>query len=166
MYGIDTRGIGPRKGEYSLRIGRIIALALVIALISATPAMALSAKGLQAVSVALRQVGKPYKLKSDAPNSFNCATLVGYCLNRVDSGKVTRNGIQGGYTKIGAMKLLDIGDVLCFKTTGSEIGILSYHFGIYMGKGYFVHASNSANKVIVSKVKDYAGRFLGAIRVF
>lgn len=149
-----------------MRIKRIIALALLAALLATTPAMAASSKGLQTVSVALKQLGKPYQLKSDAPNSFNCATLVSYCLNRVESGKAGRGGITGGYTRISSMKLLNAGDVLCFRTTGSEIGILNYHFGIYAGKGYFVHASNSANRVIVSKVKDYAGRFLGAIRAF
>lgn len=149
-----------------MKIRNIIALALVLALMSAMPAMATSSKGLQAVSVALRQLGKPYTLRSDAPESFNCATLVGYCINRVESGKITGSGVHGNYTRIGSIKRLEAGDVLCFKTTGSEIGILNYHFGIYMGRGYFVHASNSAGKVIVSKVRDYAGRFKGAIRVF
>lgn len=149
-----------------MRIKSIIALVLALALVSAVPAMAASSKGMQAVSVALRQLGKPYSLRSDAPLSFNCATLVGYCVNRVESGKITGSGVHGDYARIGSIKRLEAGDVLCFKTTGSEIGILNYHFGIYMGRGYFVHASNSAGKVTVSKVKDYAGRFKGAIRLF
>ena len=57
------------------------------------------------------------------------------------------------------------GDIVCFKTSGNEKGLLSYHFGIYMGKGYFIHASNTAKQVIVSKMKSYSGRFLGGMRL-
>ena len=61
---------------------------------------------------------------------------------------------------------MGLGDIVCFKSSGNEGGVPGCHFGIYVGKGYFIHASSSANKVIMSKVKNYSGRFVGALRVF
>lgn len=145
---------------------RIAALALLLAIVTATPAMAATMRAKQVISVALTQLGKPYKLNSDAPNSFNCASFVTYCCNQVSSGTISKSGIKGSYYRVASKSKMDVGDLVCFKTTGNEVGILSYHFGIYMGHGYFIHASNSAGKVIVSKLKDYAGRYLGALRVF
>lgn len=159
-------GYLPDKGEMDVSVKRITALALLLILLSAIPATAASMRGVQVVSVAMKQVGKPYALHSDVPNSFNCATFVAYCCNQVSSGAVTKSGIGGKPKKITSVKKLEAGDIVCFKTSGSERGILSYHFGIYMGKGFFIHASNSANEVIVSKMKDYSGRYLGAMRVF
>lgn len=149
-----------------MRFKRSMALALILMMLFSMPAMAATARARQAVAVALKQVGKPYQLHSDAPNSFNCATLVAYCCNQVSGRMFTKSGIAGQHKRISSMSKLEAGDVVCFKTSGSERGVLSYHFGLYMGKGYFVHASNSADKVIVSKMKDYAGRFLGGLRVF
>lgn len=58
---------------------------------------------------------------------------------------------------------LDFGDILFFNTDGSGIS----HCGIYVGNGFFVHASSSRGVVRESMAKEYyasrivsAGRFL------
>ena len=147
-----------------MRTKRTLALALLLLLILSTPAMALP-KSTKVLNVAVAQLGKPYELSSDAPNSFNCASFVAYCFNTVKSGTITRNGVSGRCRKIGSMQKMKAGDIVCFRTSGSEKGILNYHFGLYMGKGRFIHASNSAKQVVISKLKSYSGRFLGALRV-
>ncbi len=165
----SKRGIvrrAPRAGEMDKRFRRAMAMALVLAMIVATPAMAASSQAKQVVSVALKQLGKPYALYPDSPSSFNCASLVSYCFNKVSSGKITRGGVSGGADKITAVSGLALGDIVCFKSSGNESGVPGCHFGIYVGKGYFIHASSSAKKVIMSKVKNYSGRFMGALRVF
>lgn len=145
-----------------MRFRKTLAIALVLAMIFATPALAASSQAKQVVSVALKQLGKPYALYPNSPSSFNCASLVRYCYNQVSSGKITR----GGADRITSLSKLGLGDIVCFKASGNEGGIPGCHFGIYVGKGYFIHASSSANKVIMSKVKNYSGRFVGALRVF
>ena len=153
---------GPRAGVMNMRFRKTLAIALVLAMIFATPALAASSQAKQVVSVALKQLGKPYALYPNSPSSFNCVSLVRYCYNQVSSGKITR----GGADRITSLSKLGLGDIVCFKASGNEGGIPGCHFGIYVGKGYFIHASSSANKVIMSKVKNYSGRFVGALRVF
>ena len=145
-----------------MRFRKTLAIALVLAMIFATPALAASSQAKQVVSVALKQLGKPYALYPNSPSRFTCVSLVRYCYNQVSSGKITR----GGADRITSLSKLGLGDIVCFKASGNEGGIPGCHFGIYVGKGYFIHASSSANKVIMSKVKNYSGRFVGALRVF
>ena len=147
-----------------MRTKRYIALVLLFLLVFSTPAMAVS-RASKVITVAVAQLGKPYALVSSAPDSFNCASFVAYCYNTVNNGTITRNGVKGKCRKIHSMKKTKAGDIVCFRTSGNEKGILNYHFGIYMGSGRFIHASNSAGKVVISKMKSYSGRFLGALRL-
>lgn len=152
------------EGVLHMKAKRIIALAMLLILVVATPAMAAS-RAKEVLSVAVGQLGKPYALISQAPDSFNCASFVAYCFNSVDSGTISQGRIKGHAKKIGSIRKVKPGDILCFKSSGGEVGMLSYHFGIYMGKGRFIHASNSAQKVTISKLKSYSKRFIGALRV-
>lgn len=145
---------------------RTVALALLLAMAVATPALAASLEVEQVISVAMEQLGAPYELKSDVPNSFNCFSFVVYCINQAVPGKISSAGIDGGYKTVKSIHKLKAGDIVCFKSTNKLKGILGYHFGIYAGKGYFIHAANKDDGVTVSKVKDYKKRFVGAIRLF
>lgn len=145
---------------------RIIALVLLIAMATAAPALASSSQVKQVISIAMDQLGAPYELLSDAPNSFNCFSFVAYCVNQVVPGKISTKSIDGDYSKIKSIKSLAAGDIICFKSSKKLKGILGYHFGIYVGKGYFIHAANKDDGVTVSKISDYKKRFLGAVRVF
>ena len=145
---------------------RTIALVLLIAIATAVPALAASSEAIQVISVAMEQLGAPYELQSDAPNSFNCLTFVIYCVNQVAPGKLSEKGIDGDYSIVKSVKKLKAGDIVCFKSSNKLKGILGFHFGLYAGKGYFIHAANWDEGVTVSKVNKYKKRFVGAIRVF
>lgn len=145
---------------------RTIAVVLLIAMAMAVPALAASSQAAQVVAVAMKRVGASYALNSNPPKTFNCFSFVEYCVNQVVPDKITAMGIDGGYTKVKSIQKLKVGDIVCFKSSSRLKGVLGYHYGIYAGKGYFIHAANKSDGVIVSKVKDYKKRFVGAIRVF
>ncbi len=149
-----------------MKVEREIALFLLLALVCSMPAMAESSRVEQLLSVAVEQLDAPYELFSDAPNSFNCLTFVIYCFNQVASGKISVQGIDGDYEKISSIRNVQPGDIVCFKSSSRLKGVLGYHFGIYVAKGYFIHASSEAGKVTVSKLKNYKKRFVGAVRIF
>lgn len=140
---------------------------LIVAMLFSIPALAASKRAKKVASIAAKQLGKPYRLSSDPPSSFNCSSLVRYCYNRVRPGTVTKNGINVRYKRIHSKNKLKVGDIVIFKnSSGVRPKILNYHFGIYCGKGYFIHASQAAGKVKCSKVKKYSGHWVGAIRIF
>ena len=145
---------------------RTIALVLLIAMVTTVPAMASKSQVKQVISVAMGQLGAPYELKSDAPKSFNCFSFVAYCVNKVVPGKITTKSIGGEHKRIKSIKSLKAGDIVCFKRSSKLKGILGYHYGIYVGNGYFIHAANKHDGVIVSKINDYKKRYIGAVRVF
>ena len=58
-----------------MEMKRKIALMLALLLTLTTPAIASSSQAKKVISVAMKQIGAPYKLESDSPNSFNCFTF-------------------------------------------------------------------------------------------
>ena len=149
-----------------MRIRKTTAVFLLLILAVLMPARADSSQVEQLLSVAIEQMDAPYELFSSAPDSFNCLTFVTYCFNQVSNGIISVKGVKGGYKKITSMQDVKPGDIVCFKSSNRMKGILGYHFGIYFGRGYFIHASNSAGKVTASKLSQYRKRFIGAVRLF
>lgn len=155
------------KREYDMKLKRICAVLLLIAIVASTPALASQAQVNKLLSIAKKNVGKPYKLSSHAPSSFNCLSFVMYCYNKVQGGTISKNGIRKAYKRVGSIGSLKPGDLVRFKIGNNKtFKMLNYHYGIYTGKGYFVSASRTAGRVIVSKVRSYNGRFLGGYRIF
>ena len=95
---------------------RICALTLLFALILTMPAAALSSRTKKVLSVAVHQIGAPYSLLSDAPHSFNCASFIAYCFNRVESGTITTHGIDGRHRRISSLRKVKPGDILRFRS--------------------------------------------------
>ena len=149
-----------------MRIQRITAVLLLLILAVSSPAVADTSQVEQLLAVAIEQLGTPYELFSNAPESCNCLTFVTYCFNQVADGTFSGKSIECDYEKITSIKELKPGDIVCFKNSSRLKGILGYHFGIYVGRGYFIHASNSVWKVTVDKLSKYRKRFLGAVRTF
>ncbi len=144
---------------------RAAAFMLVIVMALAMPATASSSQAGQVLAVAREQLGAPYALKSDAPNSFNCFSFVAYCFNQVVPGTITRDGVKADYERIDAISKLKTGDIVIFKSARQLRGFKGYHFAIYAGKGRIIHAANPTDGVTVSKLKNYKKRFLGALRI-
>ncbi len=149
-----------------MKVRRIFALILLLVLTVAMPATADASQVEQLISVVIEQLGAPYELLSSPPDSFNCLTLVTYCFNQVADGTFSAKGVEGSCEKIASLRDVKPGDIVCFKSSNRMKGILGYHFGICVGRGYFIHASNSEGKVTADKLSKYRKRFLGAVRIF
>lgn len=127
-----------------------------------TPAHA-AVHDMDAVSLAKRYIGKEYTKGGETPSAgFNASGLIYYVLDKLDYD-VPRS-LDAQYKMEGASikstKSLKYGDVLFFGKDGDP----SYG-GIYIGGGYFVMASQSADEVVRRKLSSYTNSFIGARRV-
>ncbi|MBQ3404785.1 MAG: C40 family peptidase, partial [Oscillospiraceae bacterium] len=124
-----------------------------------------SAKGNSVANLALKYVGYPYVYGAESPSSgFDCSGLVYYCygqygysLSRTASQQYRNNGVAVSKSELQA------GDLVFFSSNGSSVT----HVGIYIGDGYFVHASTPSVGVIVSSLSSsyYTRVWYGAKRI-
>lgn len=107
------------------------------------------------IYVAQNQLGKKYSSNPSAPTTFDCSGLVRYCYQQV---KITLpasaydQGYSERYAKIGRDDLKR-GDVVCFNTNTGDSD-LSDHTGIYVGEGWFIHASSEGKGVTLSNLNS------------
>lgn len=118
---------------------------------AAAAARAQSAEGRidKLISVASKQIGKPYILGAKGPNTYDCSGLVYYCLRQagVYTRRLNAAGFSrtGSWEKISSMSALKRGDLIFFRSDGSSsVG----HVGIYIGSGTMIDASSSNGKVM------------------
>ena len=104
---------------------------------------------LEMIEAAKKQLGDPYILGNEGPDSFDCSGLVYYCLRQAGSSRGRYNA--AGYSqvtdweKISSIWDLEIGDLLFFYDNGfTKVG----HVGIYVGGGYMIDASSNKCKVV------------------
>ena len=122
------------------------------------------------IYVAQNLIGAPYRESSRPPKSFDCATFTHWCYGKAKSGSVKGSsksqGYDDRYDKITDVDDLERGDLVCFDTVVDSD--LSDHVGIYLGDGYFIHASSVAKMVITSRLdQGYYNRvFSWGRRVF
>jgi len=103
----------------------------------------------QVISVAMRNLGKPYVFGSSGPNSFDCSGFTKYAYATVGI-VLPHSAYQQGYNsgrKV-TMSQLQRGDLVCWNTGSS----LSSHVGIYLGNGQAIHASSGSRKVVISSI--------------
>lgn len=106
------------------------------------------------VSEVKKHIGSPYLYGSIGPDSFDCSGLIYYSAR--ESLKIqlprTARAIYD-YCKIVSDKEREVGDLLFFKTTSSDV---ISHVGIYIGNYQFISAiSDGVNSgVIVSSLKQ------------
>ena len=151
--------------EGAIEMKRTLALILAILMALAAPAVAASSQAKKVLSVAKKQIGAPYKLDADSPKSFNCFSFVAYCFNEVSPGTITSSGINGPYDTVTSASKLKAGDIVIFRSNRKLKGIMGYHYAIYAGKGYIIHAANKTDGVTVNRFKDFRKRFVGAVRI-
>lgn len=101
------------------------------------------------ISIASKQVGKPYILGKSGTGAFDCSGLVYYCLREagVYCRRLNAKGFSNmsSWTKISSMSALKRGDLIFFKSDeSSSVG----HVGIYIGSGTMIDASSSNGKVM------------------
>ena len=107
------------------------------------------------ISIAKKQVGKPYVLGAKGPDKYDCSGLVYYCLRQVDvyTRRLNASGFSktSSWTKISSLSDVKRGDLLFFRSdSSSSVG----HVGIYVGSGEMIDASSANGKVVRRSAKS------------
>lgn len=124
-------------------------------------------KAERVVILAKAQLGKPYAYGAEGASSFDCSGFAYYVYRNAVGVTLERSsedqGTDSRFSTIRSVSSLKVGDLVCFKTSGSSID----HVGVYIGGGDFIHASASAGKVLKSDFDSYwQEAFVWAKRIF
>jgi hypothetical protein len=94
-------------------------------------------------------LGKPYVWAEEGPDAFDCSGLTYniYGSMGIDIPRVARDQAKMG--KQIAFKNLHYGDLIFFGSTNKRSKYIN-HVGIYLGEGWFAHASSKDRKVTIS----------------
>jgi cell wall-associated NlpC family hydrolase len=105
--------------------------------------------GAQAATVAVRQIGVPYRYGGSTVRGFDCSGLAQYAYAQVGKRIPRTTGEQ--WRKLSAVpkNKLQVGDLLFFKIDGSVS-----HVGLYLGKNRFVHAPSSGREVSIADLNS------------
>ncbi|GID91152.1 C40 family peptidase [Amorphoplanes digitatis] len=107
------------------------------------------ARGLRIVAFAKAQKGKPYRMGSIGPRSFDCSGLTRYTYRRADLKIARTANSQYHQARRISGKSLRPGD-LVFWVRGGH----AYHVGVYAGKGKVWHAPKPGDQVKLAKIFD------------
>jgi len=138
-----------------LRIIRIFSLPItMLALLAACGGnatvqseSATTSPGRQAATIALEQVGVPYRYGGASPSGFDCSGLVQYAYSRAGLNVPRTTGQLWSAAKPVAQHDLAAGDLLFFSIEGKMS-----HVGMYLGERRFVHAPQSGRSVSVASL--------------
>ena len=122
-----------------------------------------------AIYLAQNLLGAPYAGNASPPKTFDCAKFCYYCYTNAKSGSIKGSSYEQGYDdSYPRIEYDDLkrGDMVCFDTVIDNDR--SDHTGIYLGGGYFIHASSAAKKVILSSLSSgyYKRTFSWGRRIF
>ncbi len=134
---------------------------------AATPAVQGGARpaaaGRRAASIALEQVGVPYRYGGSSPVGFDCSGLVQYAYGRAGISVPRTTGQLWSVAATVPGDDLQAGDLLFFSIEGKMS-----HVGMYVGSGRFVHAPRSGRNVSVASLEApfYKSALLRAGRIY
>ena len=105
-----------------------------------------------ALYLAQSQLGK--SSRDSSGEGFDCAGLSHYCYTRAGFPMAASAQTQGSDARYKPVRYSELkrGDLLCFDLNPSD-EIPCDHTGIYLGRGYFIHASSGTGRVIVSNME-------------
>lgn len=119
----------------------------------------------QIVATAKEYLGTPYVWGGTSPKGFDCSGFVyyvyqqyGYQLQRRASLQYANNGVSVSKSQ------LQPGDLVFFSDSVDPIG----HVGMYIGNGYFIHASSGKGCVCITELEGssyYINHYTGAKRI-
>jgi len=95
--------------------------------------------------------GSPYVWAEEGPNKFDCSGFTYYLYGSmgIDIPRVARNQAKVG--KRISVKELQYGDLIFFATNRHSSRKIT-HVGMYLGDGWFTHASTVKNEVVYSNL--------------
>lgn len=103
----------------------------------------------RAVSIAVAQVGVPYRYGGHGPNGFDCSGLVHYSYRRAGKSVPRTTGQLWASARTIDRAQLQAGDLLFFAINGKM-----QHVGMYIGDDRFVHAPSTGRKVQVASLES------------
>ncbi len=117
--------------------------------------------GDKAATVALQQLGVPYRYGGASQTGFDCSGLVQYSYARAGKQLPRTTGQLWSATRTVDRDDIEIGDLLFFSIEGKMS-----HVGLYVGDGEFVHAPSSGRVVSTESLYSsfYSQAFLRAGR--
>jgi len=126
-----------------------------------TEEAATKSAGHKAATVALRQVGIPYRYGGKTPAGFDCSGLVQYSYSKAGKFVPRTTGQLWSALQPVATTKMKPGDVLFFRIDGKMS-----HVGLYLGDSRFVHAPSSGRTVSVASLETpfYGGSLIRAGR--
>lgn len=126
-----------------------------------TEVVAAKSAGHKAASIALRQVGIPYRYGGKTPSGFDCSGLVQYSYSKAGKFVPRTTGQLWSALQPVATAKMKPGDVLFFRIDGKMS-----HVGLYLGGSRFVHAPSSGRTVSVASLETpfYGGSLIRAGR--
>lgn len=124
-----------------------LCLALATLLVPPSGAEAASPSPTRAATVALNQIGDPYRYGARGPGSFDCSGLVQYSYQKAGFRNVPRtSSAQAGAARHIPRSNLRRGDLMFFRNGGGV-----YHVAIFLswdhGRALMVHAPSSGRRV-------------------
>lgn len=101
----------------------------------------------RAATIAVQQVGVPYRYGGQAPTGFDCSGLVHYAYLRAGKPVPRTTSQLWQHTDAVSRSELERGDLLFFAIDGKM-----QHVGMYLGNEQFVHAPSSGKHVQVASL--------------
>jgi cell wall-associated NlpC family hydrolase len=113
----------------------------------------------QAVEIALRYLGTPYRWAGASPAGFDCSGFVMYVYSRIGIRLPHSSWMLWGVGKPVARTDLRPGDIVFFNGRS--------HVGIYIGQGRFIHSPHTGDVVRVTRLSEswYGRTYDGARRI-
>jgi cell wall-associated NlpC family hydrolase len=116
------------------------------------------------VQTATAHLGAPARQGGDTPKGFDCTGFVFYVYH--EAAKITLPRKSHDQVQIGkAISPIDLqpGDLIYFTVPKSR----SFHVGLYVGEGRFIHAPGTNTAVRIDSLGDasWRARFLGARQI-
>ena len=113
--------------------------------------------GQRAVRIAARELGVPYRYGGSSPSGFDCSGLVAYVYGKLGIPLPHNAAAQYGYGRPVDPAHLRPGDLVFFHGLG--------HVGLYIGRGRFIHAPRTGERVSIQSLSSRRGTIDGARRV-
>ncbi|MCK5242653.1 C40 family peptidase [bacterium] len=131
--------------------------------VTVLPRLPYSGKVLPVITMAKSLQGKPYRYGGTTPKGFDCSGFVQHVFREAAGIRLPRTSrAQFSATRAVWLGSEQPSDLLFFNISGYGIS----HVGIYLGRGKFIHASQTGGKVRISDAnqKYWQQRFRGVRR--